>query len=142
MNTHKNKHIYSYSIVIYIFIVFSLIGCSSDSDSFNSDQLYQTQWRGTLTYIENDIKEECLITIYFETQDRGRYICENMNELSQYSKQTTIEYNIDGKIITIFGGVYNVILGDWWIVKSNKNELQLSREPNTKYTSTLTLKKL
>lgn len=45
-------------------------------------------------------------------------------------------------IITIFGGVHNLVLGDWWTDKSTEEELALVREPNTPNESILILTKL
>lgn len=125
-------------ILFVVLIIFS--GCNDEEDdSFSKNTLYQTQWNGVLQFNENESSKECSMTISFETLSTGRYISVDLSEDSEYSKQTNLEYSIDGKIITIYGGVHNILLGDWWIEKSSKNSIILKREPNSNYESVLTL---
>lgn len=125
-------------ILFVVLIIFS--GCNDEEDdSFSKNTLYQTQWNGVLQFNENESSKECSMTISFETLSTGRYISVDLSEDSEYSKQTNLEYSIDGKIITIYGGVHNILLGDWWIEKSSKDSIILKREPNSNYESVLTL---
>lgn len=125
-------------ILFVVLIIFS--GCNDEEDdSFSKNTLYQTQWNGVLQFDENESSKECSMTISFETLSTGRYISVDLSEDSEYSKQTNLEYSIDGKIITIYGGVHNILLGDWWIEKSSKDSIILKREPNSNYESVLTL---
>ena len=120
-------------------ILLFLDACSDDDSKLSENSLYQTQWKGIIQFKEDSMNKECNITISFETLTQGRYVSDNLDENSGYSKQTTIEYKIKDKIISIYGGVHNILLGDWWIEKSSKEKLILKREPNTEYEAILTL---
>lgn len=121
-------------------------GCSNDDEgadsTFSEPKLYQTQWEGSLQFKDSEEIKTYHINISFETESRGRYFSDNLGEHSQYSDKTTIEYEMTDSIITIFGGVHNLVLGDWWIDKSTEDELALVREPNTPNESILILTKL
>lgn len=128
--------------VLFIMIVI-FNGCSDEDDnSLSKSSLYQTQWHGYLQFKEDNNNKECNLNISFETLSTGSYISENLSEDSKYSKQTSLEYSVDNKIITIYGGVNNLLLGDWWIEKTSNKSITLKRESNTKYESVLVLNKL
>lgn len=128
---------------ILLGVIFLLLNsCSDDDSKLSENGLYQTQWVGILQFKEGEVNKECNVNISFETLTTGRYISDNLDESSEYSKQTTIEYEIKDKIISIYGGVHNILLGDWWIEKKSKGNLILKREPNTEYEAILTLNKL
>lgn len=123
-------------------IILFLHACSDNEKDLSNESLYQTQWRGTLQFKDDGVEHECDITISFETATRGRYISSDLDENFGYSKQTTIEYEISAKFILLYGGVHNVLLGDWVVQDFSKKRLYLKREPNTPYESTLILTKL
>jgi hypothetical protein len=127
---------------VFFIIILTLSGCEKDGDKFTSNRLYQSQWRGSLKFKENEISKECSIIISFETLSTGRYICDELEDQSSFSKQTSIEYEIENNIISIYGGLRNILSGDWWIKESSGNKLILKREPNSEYESTLIINKL
>lgn len=116
-------------------------GCGCNEIPVSEKTLYQTRWEGTLRFPESGIPRQCDINILFETESRGRYITTGLAANSEYSARTTLEYNTEGKIISLYGGVSNILLGDWWIEASSGEYLSLKREPDTEYESTLILKK-
>lgn len=108
---------------ILLGVIFLLLNsCSDDDSKLSENGLYQTQWVGILQFKEGEVNKECNVNISFETLTTGRYISDNLDESSEYSKQTTIEYEIKDKIISIYGGVHNILLGDWWIEKKIKRK--------------------
>jgi len=128
-------------LLLYV-VSFSLISCNSEIEEIDNCGLYQTQWKGTLLYKENGTSKKCIINISFETYSKGRYICEELDSQENYSNQTTIEYEIEDNILLIFGGVHNILLGDWWVREYNGKKMILTREPNSPYEATLSIYKL
>jgi len=125
---------------ILLFIILTLFtGCSDDD--FTDGDLYQSQWEGKLQYIDKGKEKECDIIITFDTESTGRYIAENLEENSEYSKQSDIEYQTVDNIIRLYGGIRSLVWGDWWVVKSSNKELLLKKEPGTEYESVLILNK-
>ena len=130
------------SIKIYLAFIALIVflgGCSHEDDNFNNE-LYQTQWKGTLEIPINSTYKKCNITISFLTTSGGEYSAEDFNSFVGFSSYSIFNYSIDNKIITISGGYDNGLYGEWWIVKSSKNTLVLKRNPNTQNESTLTIK--
>nr|WP_321522996.1 hypothetical protein [uncultured Macellibacteroides sp.] len=118
-----------------------LNSCENDNLELSKDQLSQTQWSGSLSFKEANVPYNCDINISFETPSRGRYVTSDLDTKSEYSQQTTIEYTIDKKVVSIFGGVHNILLGDWYIYQLSKKQLTLKRDMDISTESTLILNK-
>ena len=124
--------------------MFLVFGCSNDDFKLYENGLFQTQWNGLLQVGKNETKREYNLIISFETLSGGRYISDDLdvNANTVYSWNTTMEYEINGKIISIYGGFRNILEGAWWVVESKKEKLILKRKPYTKQEAILTLKKM
>ncbi len=121
-----------------IFVGFILSGCNKDEVSkpifeFSTDNIKQTGWKGTLRVNFKDETNEKEISLLFLDDKVGRY---------EYKKTQTggFDYDIDGKLLRIWGLQSNKLEGDWMLVEFTENKLILKDELySEQYNKTLEL---
>ncbi|QIH31502.1 hypothetical protein [Sphingobacterium sp. DR205] len=127
--------------VMYIMVILVgsiLTGCNKDETSkpifeFNKNTIKQTGWKGTLRINFKDETSEEEISMLFLDDKVGRY---------EYKKTQTggFDYDIDGKLLRIWGLQSNKLEGDWMLVEFTENKLILKDELySEQYNKTLEL---
>ncbi len=121
-----------------IFVGFILSGCNKDEASkpifeFSKDNIKQTGWKGTLRVNFKDETNEKEISLLFLDDKVGRY---------EYEKTQTggFDYDVEGKLLRIWGLQSNKLEGDWMVVEFAENKLILKDELySEQYNKTLEL---
>lgn len=123
-----------------------LMSCKKGQNNTSSTlpKLSQTSWKGQLTMNENSNRSQSDINIDFGTETTGYFVLKNTDESlkNSYSTDSPFSYKIDKKILLIDFGTKNILLGDWWLISSKKDELVMVRDiSNPKEADTLKINK-
>lgn len=125
-----------YKHLIFIIVsIFAFTGCSDEKDLADID-FNQTVWSGTYQDDESNTKYE--LTIWFQSDKVGNY---RVVEDGKLGESLPFRYYLDGRILLI-SEAPGFLSGYWWIIKNQKNRLELSTEPDSPYASTLTIKRI
>lgn len=116
----------------FLLLIFVLISCCKDEEceckTEDNLDLYQTYWEGYFVKKDQGVENNVAIRIEFISTETGEYFVEGSLLEDLYSKNSIFRYKLKDKIISIDEGYMNLLIGRWWIVKYEKDELLLRRD--------------
>ena len=125
--------------ILSILLVVIFAQCGKDDekvDDLIKVSVFQTMWEGTLKDRQG---KEYAVRLLFDYESFGTFLYKTNNDDS-FDDEQGFKYNQEGRIIKIFP-IYpiDIIVGEWWITKYDGKHMTLTRDPETTFSSTITL---